>query len=353
MKTKATVLKQSIGNDFSKKEFVVCFWQHLSDNHKRIKSSRTFNNTITGFQSFVKWVERHRDSNLEVSIILEPTGVYHENFMYYLEEHTDYKQSLIVGNQTKAFAQSLGIQTKTDKVDAKVLGRLGLERDDLRIWQPFSPNLRKIKQLCRERVSLIEDKTALSNRKHALQNSFDPNGEELGRLLERIETIDEQVKEIERLIQQGVKTDKTLQEPIEKICAIKGLRLITVVTIVAEMNGFVLFTNRSQVVSYCGYDVVQRQSGSSINGRTKISKRGNRYVRRALYFPAIVAGNHEPTFKALYDRVLDRSGIKMKAAVAVQRKLLVLIYALFTKNEAFDSAYQHQTQKELVSVATN
>ena len=96
-------------------------------------------------------------------------------------------------------------------------------------------------------------------------------------------------------------------------------------TILAETNGFKLFTSRAQVVSYAGYDVVERQSGSSIKGKTRISKKGNSHIRRALHFPAITIVKHEPQFKQLYDRILERSHIKMKSYTAVQRKILLLI----------------------------
>ncbi len=97
-----------------------------------------------------------------------------------------------------------------------------------------------------------------------------------------------------------------------------------------------MIKNKAQLVSYAGYDVVENQSGTSINGKTKISKRGNSFIRRALHFPALTTIKYNPSLKELYDRVLEKTRIKMKAAVAVQRKLLVLVYTLYRKDECFD-----------------
>ncbi|MEL6835923.1 MAG: transposase, partial [Bacteroidota bacterium] len=88
---------------------------------------------------------------------------------------------------------------------------------------------------------------------------------------------------------------------------------------------------------------VERQSGSTINGKTRISKKGNRHIRRALHFPALSVVKYHEEFTNLYNRVYDRTKIKMKGYVAVQRKLLVLIYTLYKKNEAYDPTY---TQKQ-------
>ncbi|HAD13144.1 MAG TPA: IS110 family transposase, partial [Saprospirales bacterium] len=106
-----------------------------------------------------------------------------------------------------------------------------------------------------------------------------------------------------------------------------------------ETDGFALFKNKAQLVSFAGYDVVQRESGTSVKGTTRISKKGNSYIRRALYFPALTAVKYEPQFKDFYQRVFEKSFIKMKGYVAVQRKLLVLIYTLYKKEEPYDPQY--------------
>ena len=92
--------------------------------------------------------------------------------------------------------------------------------------------------------------------------------------------------------------------------------------------------------------MTQKESGSSVKGRSRISKKGNSHIRRALYFPAITIAQHEPHFKQLFERVHSRSGIKMKGYVAVQRKMLILIYTLFKNNVPYDPNY-HTTKKEI------
>ena len=103
--------------------------------------------------------------------------------------------------------------------------------------------------------------------------------------------------------------------PVKKI---KGISTTTIVILIAETNGFENFDDRAQLTSFAGYDVVHNQSGETLNGKTYISKKGNRSIRRALYLPAISVVKYEPHFKALYKRVYETSKIKMKGYVAVQ-----------------------------------
>jgi transposase len=174
------------------------------------------------------------------------------------------------------------------------------------------------------------------NRLHAEQSCKAPEVSNLKRLEALVEFLEGQQKEVEQEIEQHVRSDEELWTKIEPICQIKGLGIVTVATIIAETNGFALIRNKAQLVSYAGYDVVERQSGSSLKGKTRISKKGNAHIRRALYFPAINMVRYHEEFTNLYDRILDRSRIKMKGYVAAQRKLLVLIYTLYKTGQAYD-----------------
>jgi transposase len=338
------VIKQNIGIDLSKDDFKVCFYQLKADYQKRIKASRTFTNTLAGFKAFVQWIMKHSASEVEVYITVEATGIYYEQLVYFLHDQQAYSISVVLPNKSKAFAKSLNIKTKTDKVDAKLLGQMGLERN-LKQWTPLSDNFRTIKQFTRERVSLLEEKVALMNKLHARRHAYESATEVIKRLNKRLQLVNRQIKQVEQQIQQAVAQDPALKERIDKVCQVKGLGLITVSTIVAETNGFELFTSRSQLASYAGYDVVQRQSGSSINGKTRISKKGNRYIRRALHCPALTVVRYEPHFAQLYQRVFERTAIKMKGLVAVQRKLLLLTYTLFKNNVDYDPSFAEKQRQ--------
>jgi transposase len=161
-------------------------------------------------------------------------------------------------------------------------------------------------------------------------------------LEEIIALLDKQIKENEKMIKQKIKSDHFINEKVEKIIEIKGVGIITVATILAETNCFEMFINHRQLVSYAGYDIIENQSGKHV-GRTKISKKGNSHIRRILHMPALsVVSNGEPVFCNLYERVFERTKIKMKGYVAVQRELLCLIYALWKKGAKYERNYKNE-----------
>jgi transposase len=104
-----------------------------------------------------------------------------------------------------------------------------------------------------------------------------------------------------------------------------------------------------QWVAYAGLDPREYNSGSSVHKKTRISKAGNRHLRRALYMPALVAVRREPHFRAYYDHLLARGKTKMQALVAVMRKLLHAIYGMFRQQLPFDGGKVYQLPEAIVA----
>lgn len=157
------------------------------------------------------------------------------------------------------------------------------------------------------------------------------------RLEKTLQLFQQQLMAIEKEMEAVVLADEQLQTKIANITSIKGVGFLTAVTIIAETNGFELFQNQRQLVSYAGYDVVENQSGKRA-GKTRISKKGNSHIRRCLFMPAFNMVRYElPVFKELYERLLAKGRTKMQAYVALQKKLLVLIYTLWRKDEKYEA----------------
>ena len=158
-------IKQNVGIDIAKDDFKVNFSVLTPGLNIVVKGSRTFDNNQKGFDSFHSWAEGKRSQKLESHFTMEATGVYYENLAYFLQEK-GCTVHVVLPNQAKKYGQSLGVESKTDKIDAKTLAQMGLERK-LRAWEPFSPNFRMLKRLTRERDTLIEERTMALNQLHA------------------------------------------------------------------------------------------------------------------------------------------------------------------------------------------
>jgi len=159
-----------------------------------------------------------------------------------------------------------------------------------------------------------------------------------------------QEKEIKKEIENWVNKDLVLRKEIENICTIPGIGELTAVIILAETNGFELIRSKRQLTSYAGLDVKEKQSGTSIKGKPRISKSGNRHLRKAMHLPALAAIRWDDNFRDLYARIVSKQGIKMKALVAVQRKLLEMVYTIFKNKCPYDKEYETKRMKQKNSV---
>lgn len=185
-----------------------------------------------------------------------------------------------------------------------------------------------------------EQKTALGYIKHSRDCSHDVQAFTIKSNKGLISEIDKQIAKCLAEIKRLVDPDNELECRINKLPTIKDIGMITMITILAETMGFDQFHSAKQLVSYAGYDVVQRESGASVKGRTRISKKGNRYIRNALYFPAMVACQYNPTLKETYIRIIKNKSSKMIGQVAIQKELLILMYTTWNNDTVFIENYK-------------
>lgn len=337
-------LKYSVGIDISMKSLDVCFKILHPEQKTKIKSTRKFLNTSKGFIILLEWIEKYRkNKDIPCIVVLEATGVYHENISHYLYNE-GVNVAIVLPNYAKKYIQSLGFKSKNDRIDSIGLAQMGAERT-LRLWTPPNEQLMDLRSLSRHKNKLKKTKTVFTNRLHAQEHSARPNKVVVKQLKSQIKLIDKHIKAIEEAIDKVLEQQSDMSKKISNIAdSIKGLGKATVAAIVAETNGFELMNSQGQLISYAGYDIVQNQSGNR-SGTTRISKKGNAHIRCALHFSALgVVRWDVVVFANLYKRVYDRTKIKMKGYTAVQRKLLCLIYTLWKKDEIFDPSHRNKHQ---------
>jgi transposase len=334
------ILKQVAGIDVSQNELVVSIGRLKEDLTKELYSYKVLANTQKGFQELVEWVKKKTLTEIGVRFVMEATGVYHESLAYYLVDQNQ-SVSIVMPSKISNYQKTLEIKTITDKTASEVIANFGLDRN-LNTWQKPKQLYRDLRHVTRERGQLIEERTALKNQLHAEQSEAFPDKKSIARIQERINLTNKQEKEIMKEISDFINQDEQIRKLAMLMGSIPGVGLLTVAIILSETNGFDLIRNKKQLTSYAGLDVKEKQSGTSVKGKSKISKKGNRYLRKALHFPALTAIRHDERFKAIYARLVGKHGIKMKAAVAVQRKLLELTYTIYKTNKPYDKEYLKQ-----------
>lgn len=331
-------LKQTAGIDVAKDELVVSLARMQQDTRVEVFACKTFSNNQAGFGALVSWAGKLTGNHLKVHYLMEATGIYHEALAYYLSEH-ELSVSVVLPNKISHYSKTLDIKTVTDKTASQAIARFGLANQP-EIWQKPKAIFRILRQLTRERDQIIAERTLLKNQLHAELSGAHPYERSLGRIRARIEMLDQHELEIRQEITAMVSQDQDLNQKINLMTSIPGVGKLTAVTILAETAGFELIKSKKQLVSYAGLDVKEKMSGTSVKGKPQISKRGNRHLRKAMHMPALAAIRGNEQLKAVFARLVSRHGIKMKAAVAIQRKLLELTYILYKNNVAYNQDYQ-------------
>jgi len=335
-----TILKQIIGIDISKDSFKVRFGYIDTLQEETISKAVSFKNTPSGFNKLIEWKNKKIISkNIPLSFVMETTGVYYENLAYFLYQK-NYNVSVVLANKIFNYAKTLENKSKTDPIDAASVTSFGLERK-LKLWHLPSITMKSIKSLCREYHSTKDNITEIKNQIHALKTSYKADKKSISRKAKLIKFLEKQVKEIISQLKIIIKKDEKLSAKIENIITAKGLGFITVVSVIAETNGFELVNNRKQLTSYAGFDVVLNNSGNRI-GKTSISKKGNKYLRKAVFMPALSAVQHNQKMKELYKRLVQKGKNRKLALIAVARKLLLLIYTLWENDSVYIPNYKSQ-----------
>jgi transposase len=341
------IVKQVTGIDVAQKELVASLGRMYDDLEQEVYAHKTFPNNAKGFLALLSWVKGLAGQAIEVRYVMEATGVYHESLAYFLEGHR-YSVSIVLPNKISNYFRTLDVKTITDKTASEAITRFGLERK-LDNWKPPHPVFKKLRQLTRERDQLVQARTGAKNQLHAEQAEAEPNKSSVTRVKKQIAFFDKQEQEIKAEMTELVNQSETVKKKVKLMASVPGVGSLTAVTVLAETNGFELIRSEKQLASYAGLDVREKQSGTSVKGKPRISKKGNKYLRKSMHLPALAAIRSNERFKAVFARLVSKHGIKMKAAVAVQRKLLELVYIIYKTDKPYDNNYIQKTREQQIA----
>lgn len=346
MEKSKKIIKIVYGIDMSEEKFEGAQGNFYDDMEREANNNQEFSNDEKGFRKYLKYTEQHHhkvdaEGIIETWYVVEATGIYHENLIYFLASQGK-NVHVALPNKVKYFRNTLKTKGKNDKLDAKAVTLYGLEKQ-LEKWEAPSEEMKKLKELTRELTSKTEYKTMLTNQLHARQRAYKTSPEIIKGLNKDIAYIKRRITEIKKSIMTLIKSYPELYARIKRISTYKGIGIQTVATVLAETNEFSGIKNRGQITSYSGLDIIEDQSGKH-EGKRKISKKGNSHIRRALYMPALTCFRCNPKMKALYERVNKRYGWKAKkiGIVAVMRKLILIIYAMWKNGTEYNPSYDRK-----------
>ncbi len=289
-----------------------------------------FENNYKGFKQFKKAL------NEMSHCVMEATGYYHYKLAYYLQEE-GFKVSVENPLSVKRFIQMKLSKIKTDKSDSKLICEYA-KQVDLKLWKGHSKQQLECLQIIRTLDVYTKQGTMLKNKIHGEVTLGNPSlavVRSLKRLLKHLE------KETNNLEEKLLKTVKsTHQDLLTRIKTVPGIGVKTATTLIVLTDGFERFNSAKELCSYSGLTPIIRQSGSSVNGRSRISKVGNKKLRNLLFMCSFNACKYNKACKALYDRIVAKGKSKKLALIAVCNKLLKQAFAIAKSGLVYDQDYR-------------
>lgn len=305
----------------------------LLDSSSGKSKSKSIPNTTAGFAQLLEWLTKQKA--VSPHVIMEPTGVYHEGAALALSD-AGLQVSLVNPAQLRAFAQGLGVKTKTDKADSVVLARYGATQNPS-AWQPPSASARRLKALLTRRDAVADDLQRERNRQEA--NDFSPAPEAVREsIAQSIAFLEAELKRLEDMIATHIDDDPDLRNKKDLLKTIPGVGPRVASHMTALFAGRT-FERAEQLAAYLGLVPVHWESGSSVRGRPRMSKAGPAHIRKVLYMPAVVARRCNPHIKALNDRLIAKGKSKMAAIGAAMRKLAHLCFGVVNSGKPYDAKF--------------
>ncbi|GGY71166.1 IS110 family transposase [Pseudoduganella albidiflava] len=294
--------------------------------------SKVFPNSRDGYAELGKWLKNQGVTLDLVHVCMESTGVYSEPAALALVD-LGLKVSVVNPASVKGFGQSLIIRNKNDKADAAVIARYCAAIQPA-LWQAPSPEQRQLRAWNEHLASLKDIRQQQANRIEALE--FANQGEVAAHAKTHLKWLDKEIKQLENDIDDHIDRHPDLQRDAELIESIPGLGRGTAAKVLGRVGDLRRFGSAKELAAYIGVTPRQRQSGSSIRGRTTISRMGCRDLRAALYMPAMTAIRKNPLLSEFANRLESSGMAKMAVIAAVMRKLVHQMYGVVRSGKPFD-----------------
>jgi transposase len=263
-----------------------------------------------------------------VHACLEATGTYGDALAEHLY-HAGHVVSLVNPARIKGFGQSELSRTKTDKADAQLIARFcRVMRPEP--WQPLAPEVKELQSLVR-RLEALND--MLDQERNRLESAQGLVRDSIERVIAHLQ---QEIKATRTLIRTHIDRHPDLRGKRDLLETIPGIGPGTSAMILAEFGDVSRFQDAGQMASFCGLTPRHRQSGSSVRGRSMISKTGSSRIRKALFMPALTATRYNPVLAALRSRLKANGKHPMVIICAIMRKLIHLAYGVLKSGRPFD-----------------
>ncbi|QHE85081.1 IS110 family transposase [Hydrogenophaga sp. BPS33] len=320
-------MTSSLGVDVSKAKLDVAL---LNDEGKY--RCKVFANSGMGFAALHQWLQTHLPQGQELAalhVCMEATGSYHEPLALHLHD-LGVRVSVVNPLRVKRFIELEGTRNKTDQGDSKSLARF-CRMASPELWEAPAPGVRALQALVARLDALQEMRQSEANRLEVAHGVVQAS------LHEMLATLDKTIAQVKAQIRQTIDDDPHLRGRAQLLHSIPGLGDRTIPQLLAYIGRPERFKSVKALIAYASLSPAIRQSGTSLNKRGGTHAQGHRQLKHALYFPAMVAGRHNPAVAAFWQRLKAQNKPGKVIVVACMHKLLAIVYGVLKSRTPFDA----------------
>lgn len=320
-----------IGADLSKKS--IDFASHQLKTHLKVE------NNPSGFLELIRWFKQQKINITNVMIVMENTGLYG----YQLEQFLHEKHITFTKVSGLAIKKSMGlVRGKSDKQDAYRIAEYGFEKiDRLVVAEPADRLLQDLQMLHCTRERLVKNRASLLNAVKEYQHGYKLKKTDIiiATQLRIIKTLNQEILKLEHEIDAIVGQEKAVKENCQLLQTIKGVGKVLAVATIIKTGNFKRFTNARKFACFCGTAPFENTSGTSIRGKTRISKLRDKQMKRLLDLSAKSAIQHDKELREYYTRRTANGKSKMSTINVVRNKILYRMFAVIKRQTPFVENY--------------
>ena len=288
-----------------------------------------FNNDLVGFKKFAKKLSK------ETLVVMEATGYYHYCLAQYLYNE-GYLVSVVNPLSVKRFIQMKLSKIKTDKSDAKAICEYAV-MNEVPLYTAKDDSQAECLQLIRLIDIYLKQSTAIKNKLHGEKTLGIPSKVVYRSLNRSLKSVKKEIDLLEQRLTELVKEHQQIQLTLLK--SIPGMGVKTALMLIVMTDGFNRFENAKQLCSYAGITPIIRESGTSVRGRSRISKMGNKKMRNLLFLCSFSACKYNKGCREIYERIVSKGKSKKLALIAVSNKLLKQAFAIIKSGLPYDEKF--------------
>lgn len=329
--------KWFIGIDVSKSTLDCCvMFMNQKMFHKQIK------NTEKGVDEFIKFLKKETPGFLsrEALVCFEHTGTYNVHLLNVLSKN----EIAIWLESAIHIIKSLGVQRgKNDIVDAHRIAKFAYKnRDEIKLWKPSRDEIKQLKNLTSLRNRLVNCKMQLEN----IFTKQDHISKAELKLIERncrksIKAIEKDIIQVDKKLLEIIKSDERLNELFKLITSVDGIGKVTATLILITTNEFKTINEAKKFACYSGVVPFEYSSGTSVRGKTKVSKMANKQMKQLLHMSALSSINMKGELRDYYLRKVAEGKNKMSIINAVRNKLVLRVFSCVNNNKMYQKNYEY------------